>query len=182
MPINRHPAWTWPEFGRPGKGILMNRSRWSLAAVIGAGGLAAAIMATTPALGVNSSTASGSTVKIVSATQPATVVVANSIQTIVTLTVPAGHWLISSKLCADSVPATAATNTMIGCAITKGGNPPLLDNTIVNIPKTAANTSAGVVDLSAVIKLLSPATIVVKCADFNTQVQTHNAVLTAIGG
>lgn len=161
----------------------MKHSKWSLAAaVIGAGGLAAAITATTPALGVNRNTASGSTVKIVSATHPATIVVANSIKTIVSLTVPAGHWLISGKLWADSVPATSTPNTMIGCAITKGGSPPLLDNTIVNIPKTAASTSAGVVDLSAVIRLLSPATIVLKCADFNTQVQTHNAVLTAIGG
>jgi hypothetical protein len=71
---------------------------------------------------------------------------------------------------------------MIGCAITKGGNPPLLDNTIVNVPKTAFNTSAAVVDLSAVIRLRSPATIVLKCADFDSQVQTHNVVLTAIGG
>jgi hypothetical protein len=161
----------------------MKRSKWSLAAaVVAAAGLAAAIMATTPALGANSSTASGSTVKIVSATHSATVPVINSIQTIVTLKVPAGHWLVSGKLWADSVPATATTNTMIGCAITKGGSAPLLDNTIVNIPKTAAGTSAGVVDLSAVIRLLSPATIVLKCADFDTQVQAHNAVLTAIGG
>jgi len=161
----------------------MKRSRWSLAAAaIGAGGLAAAIMASTPALGVNSSTATGSTVKILSATHPGTVVVSKTIKTILRLKVPAGHWLLSGKLWADSVPATSTTNTMIGCAITKGGVPPLLDNTIVNIPKTAAGTSAAVVGLSAVVRLRAPATIVLKCADFDTQVQTHNAVLTAIGG
>ncbi len=161
----------------------MKNSRWSLAAaVIGAAGLATAITATTPALGANTSTASGSTVKILSAAHPATVVVANSVKTIVRLKLPAGHWWISGKLWADSVPAISTTNTMIGCAITKGGSPPLLDNTIINIPKTAADTSAAVADLSAVIRLRSTATIVLKCADFDTQVQTHNAVLTAIGG
>ncbi len=169
--------------GRPGEGSPMKDSRWTLAAaVIGAGSVAAAIMATTPALGVSASTASGSTARILSATRPATVVVAKTVKTIVKLRVPAGHWWISGKLWADSVPATSTTNTMIGCAITKGGNPPLLDNTIVNVPKTAFNTSAAVVDLSAVIRLRSPATIVLKCADFDSQVQTHNVVLTAIGG
>jgi hypothetical protein len=161
----------------------MKRSRWSLAAAaIAAGGSVVAIMATTPALGESASTASGSTVKILSAIHPGTVVIADNIKTVVSLKVPAGRWWISGKLWADSVPATATTTTMIGCAITKGGIPPLLDNTIVNIPKTAADTSAAVVDLSAVIRLRSPATIVLKCADFDTKVQTHNAVLTAIGG
>jgi len=41
---------------------------------------------------------------------------------------------------------------MIGCAITNGGSRPLLDSTIIDIPETAAGTSAAVVDLSPVIR------------------------------
>src|SRR5260370_24151104 len=120
----------------------MKNSRWSRAtAVTGAAGLPTAIPAPTPALGANTSTASGSTVKILSTAHPATVVVANSGKTLVRLKLPAGHWWISGKLPADSVPAISTTHTIIGCAITTGSSPPLLDNTLINIPKTAAHTS-----------------------------------------
>jgi hypothetical protein len=160
----------------------MKCNAWNLPAIVlGAGGLIAAIAATTPALGASGNTASGSTVKILSATHAGNAVIAKTIKTIVTLKVPAGHWWIAGKLWADSVPATTTPNTEAGCSITKSGRPQLLDNTIFNLGKTAGNTSAGVIDLSAVITLRSTTTIVLKCADFDTQITTHDAVLTAIG-
>jgi hypothetical protein len=161
----------------------MNVSKWSFAlAAIGLAGLVTALTAVSPALGVSGTASSGSAVRIVSARTTAPVVISNSIRTVVTLKVPAGHWLVTGKLWADSVPSTATPTATLGCSLTKGGKPPLLDNSIFNVPKAPGDTAAGVIYLNTVISPKATISIVIKCADFNSQIETHNAVLTAIGG
>jgi len=162
---------------------LMKVSKWNVAlAAIGLGGMLTAITAVSPALGVSGVTTSGSAVRILSARHPLPVVISKSVKTVVKLKVPAGHWLVTGKLWADSVPSTSTVTTTVGCALTKGGNPPLLDNSIFNVPKAAGDTAAGVIYLNTVIRPKSTITIVMGCADFNSEIQTHNAVLTAVGG
>ncbi len=46
----------------------------------------------------------------------------------------------------------------------------------------AGGSSAGVEDLSAVIKTSTTVTVTLRCDDFGSMAQSHNAVLTAIGG
>lgn len=155
----------------------MKRYLWTAAAaIIGAGGLFAAITAT-PALGAGANSPSP---RILSAAK-GTVPVQNTIKQVLALKVPAGHWLIGAKLWAASASPASIANTELGCSLNKGTK--VLDNSILNIPKVAAeNSSAGVLALSAVIRLRAPATIAIKCADFDTQVNANNIVLTAAGG
>jgi hypothetical protein len=161
----------------------MNISKWSFAlAAIGLGGMFTAITGVSPALGVSGTAASGTAVRIVSARQTAPVVISDSVQRVLTLKVPAGHWLVTGKLWADSVPSTATPTTTLGCSLFKSGSPSLLDNSLFNVPKAPGDTAAGVIYLNTVIRPTTTITIVMTCADFNSQIQTHNAVLTAIGG
>src|SRR5262249_10417612 len=135
------------------RSTLMKVSKRSIAlAAIGLGGMFTAITAVSPALGVSGTATSGSAVRILSAKHTLPVVISKSIKTVVKLKVPAGHWLITGKLWADSVPSTSTVTTTVGCALTKGSNPPLLDNSIFNVPKTAGNTAAGVIYLNTVIR------------------------------
>jgi hypothetical protein len=163
----------------------MTRSNWKLpTAVMVAGGLIAAVMATNPAFGVNRSPAAGSAVRILSATNIGPTTIANTVQTIVTLKVPAGHWLVSGKLWAASGSMSLSQDTKIGCAIAKAAKPSArLDNSIIDLPKVSGTgSSAGVIDLTVVLTLRSPAKLILGCADFDTVVTANNAVLAAIGG
>src|SRR5262245_41296581 len=124
----------------------MKNYLWTAAAtVVGVGGLFAAVTAT-PALGAAPSATS---VKILSA-KKGIVPVKNTIAKVITLQVPAGHWLVGAKLWASSASPTTIFKTELGCAITKGST--TLDNSILNIPKSGAGAdygSAGVIALSA---------------------------------
>jgi len=161
----------------------MKVGKWSLAlAAIGLAGTLTAGTVVSPAFGASGTATSGSAVRILSAHQTAPVEISNSIQPVVQLKVPAGHWLVTGKLWADSVPSTATVGTAVGCSLLRAGKPAFLDNSIFNVPKSAGDTAAGVIYLNAVIRPTTTITIVLRCADFDSQIETHNAVLTAIGG
>ena len=161
----------------------MNVSKWGFAlAAIGVGGMFTAITAVSPALGASGTATSGTAVRIISARQTAPVVISNSVQKVVTLKVPAGNWLVTGKLWADSVPSTATPTTTVGCSLFKSGSPSILDNSFFNVPKAVADTAAGVSYLNTVVRPKTTITISMLCADFDSQIQTHNAVLTAVGG
>jgi hypothetical protein len=153
------------------------RNRVALA--VGAAGVLAAIttMAVTPAFGVS---ASGSA-PIVSAKKPGPIALNNSNQTLVSIKLPAGKWLITGKMWADSVASQPTINTVVGCSIFKGST--YLDNSAFNTPKVngANGSSAGVNVVTAVISLTSTATISFKCSDFNSHATAHSVVLSAIG-
>jgi len=155
----------------------MKRHLWTTAAIlVGVGGLFAAVTAT-PALGAG---AAGTSLRILSASK-GTVPVDDTIKNVLSLRVPAGHWLIGAKLWVSSGSPASIVNTALGCALTKGAT--TLDNSILNIPKVAPdNSSGGVLALSAVIRLTAPATITIRCADFDTEVNANNIKLTAAGG
>jgi hypothetical protein len=155
----------------------MKRHLWTTAAMLtGIGGLFAAV-STTPALGAG---ASGTPLRILSASK-GTVAVNDTIAQVLSLRVPAGHWLIGGKLWVSSGSPVSIGNTELGCGLNKGST--VLDNSILNVPKVAGdNSSAGVLVLSAVIKVSGPATITIKCADFDTEVNANNIKLTATGG
>jgi hypothetical protein len=161
----------------------MKSSGWSrIGAAVGVAGVIVAIMATTPAFGVGSSTAA-TTPKIFSAGRPGTFKLQNANITVVTLKVPAGKWLLGGKLWADSQPTKPSANTVVGCSMFAGSK--ILDASAFNTPKVggADGTSAGVEDLSAVITTRARSTtITLRCDDFGSMAQSHNAVLTAIGG
>jgi len=150
-----------------------------LALTVGAAGVLAAIIAVaaTPALGVNAS----SPAPIVSARKNGPIALDNTNKALVSIKVPAGKWLITGKMWADSVPNQPTIGTVVGCSIFKGSA--FLDNSAFNTPKVggANGTSAGVNVVTAVIKLLSPATISFKCSDFGSHANAHTVVLTAIG-
>jgi hypothetical protein len=162
---------------------IMKVGKWRFAlAAIGLGGMCTAITAVTPALGVTGTAASGTAVRIVSAHQTAPVVISDSVQTVVRLKVPAGHWLVTGKLYADSVPSTTTPTATLGCTLHKGSTAPVLDSSFFNVPKAPGNTAAGVIYLNTVIRPTTTITIILQCADFNSQVETHWAALTAIAG
>jgi len=161
----------------------MNVRKWGLAlAAIGLGGMFTAISAVSPALGASGTATSGTAVRIISARHTAPVVIFNSVQKVLTLKVPAGHWQVTGKLWADSVPSTATPTTTVGCSLFKSGSPSKLDNSLFNVPKAVGDTAAGVIYLNAIVRPKTTITISMLCADFDSQIQTHNAVLTAIGG
>jgi hypothetical protein len=160
----------------------MKRSWWNpIAAAVGIGGVLLAITATTPAFGTSASPAATAP-KIFSAARVGTFMLHNANVTIVSLKVPAGKWLLNGKLWADSQPSKPSTNTVVGCSMFKGGT--FLDASAFNTPKVggAGGTSGGVEDLSAVIKTGTTVKITLRCDDFGSMAQSHNAVLTAIGG
>lgn len=153
------------------------RNRVALA--VGAAGVLAAIttMAVTPAFGVG---ASGSA-PIVSARKNGPIALNNTNQTLVSFKLPAGKWLITGKMWADSVASQPTIGTVVGCSIFKGST--FLDSSAFNTPKVggAGGTSAGVNVVSAVVSLTSTATISFRCSDFNSHANAHSVVLTAIG-
>jgi len=160
----------------------MNLGKWSFAlAAIGLAGMLTAT-AVSPALGASGTATSGSAVRILSARQTAPVAIVNSVQTVVRLKVPAGHWLVTGKLYADSVPSTNTPTATLGCTLHKGSTQPVLDSSFFNVAKAPGNTAAGVIYLNTVIRPTTTITIVMQCADFDSQVETHWAALTAIGG
>jgi hypothetical protein len=159
----------------------MNASaRNKIALAVGAAGILAAVVTatTTPALGITTATTFA---PIVSAKKNGPIALNNSNQTLVTMTVPAGKWLVTGKMWADSVASTPTTNTVVGCSIFKGSA--FLDNSAFNTPKVggAGGTSAGVNVVTAVITLSAKATISFRCDDFGSQAFAHSVVLTAIG-
>jgi hypothetical protein len=161
----------------------MNVSKWTLAlAAIGLAGMVTAVTAVSPALGSSGTPISGSAVRILSARTTRPFVIGNTVQTVVQFKVPAGHWLITGKLYADSVPSTPTPTATLGCTLRKGPTQPVLDGSFFNVPKATGNTAAGVIYLNTVIRPTTTITIILQCADFNSQIVTHNAVLTAIGG
>src|SRR5262249_56278241 len=98
----------------------MNVRKWGSAlAAIGVGGMFTAISAVSPALGASGAATSGTAVRIISARHTAPVVIFNSVQKVLTLKVPAGHWQVTGKLWADSVPSTATPTTTVGCSLFK---------------------------------------------------------------
>jgi hypothetical protein len=160
------------------------KSSWRnrIAAAVGIGGVLFAIMAATPAFGTSASPAAATPPKIFSATRMATFTLHNVNATIVSLKVPAGKWLLNGKLWADSQSSKPTTNTVVGCSIFKGST--FLDASAFNTPKVglAGGTSAGVEELSAVITTHATVTVSLRCNDFGSMAQSHDAVLTAIGG
>jgi hypothetical protein len=159
----------------------MNVSKWSLVlAAIGLGGMVTAITAVSPALGSSGTPTSGSAVRILSASHTAPLAIVNNVQIVVRLKVPAGHWMVIGKLYADSVPSTPTPTATLGCTLRKGGT--ILDGSFFNVPKATGNTAAAVIYLNTVIRPRTTTTIILHCADFNSQIVTHSAVLTAIGG
>ena len=163
----------------------MMRLWWNrISLAVGVGGLAAALLATTPALGAAGRTPvapAATGVKIMSATSSATIVLKHPPHTslIVKLALPAGKWALSGKLWGDSVPATVNDNTVVRCALQHGSK--FLDISVFNVPRLNG-TSAGTLYLGAVISLSSRSTVVMNCDDIGSNAQVHNAELTAIGG
>jgi hypothetical protein len=149
------------------------------ALVVGVAGLVAAAAATvvTPAFG----STSASPAPIHSARNNGPVNLRNGDTTLVTLRLPAGRWLVTAKLWADSAPSQPSTNTVVGCHIAQGSN--AVDSSAFNIPKVggANGSSAGMDVDTAVITVRSGATISFQCNDFGSQAVAHEAVLTAIG-
>jgi hypothetical protein len=152
------------------------RNRFAL--TVGAIGVLAAIMTTAmaPALSINATSAA----PIVSAKKVGPIALTGSDATLVTIKVPAGKWLITGTMWADSV-ASQPTNTVVGCSIWKGST--ALDNSAFNTPKIggAGGTAAGVNAVSAVVTLRARATIAFKCSDFGSHANAHSVVLSAIG-
>jgi hypothetical protein len=150
-----------------------------LALAFGTVGILAAVIAgtTTPAFGVNAS----GPAPIVSATKAGPIALNNTNMTLVSVKLPAGKWLITGKMWADSVPAQSNTTIVVGCSIFKGSK--FLDNSAFNVPKIggAGGTSAGVNVVTTVITLASKATVSFHCSDFGSHANAHLVQLTAIG-
>ena len=125
---------------------------------------------------------SASSPPIVSAGHVGPIALNNTNKTLAVINLSAGKWLVTGKMWADSVASQPTINTVVGCSMFKGST--LLDASAFNTPKVggAGGTSAGVEDLSAVIKTTTPVKVTLRCDDFGSMAQSHNAVLTAIGG
>jgi hypothetical protein len=160
------------------------KSSWvkGIAAAVAGGGVLLGVMAATPAFGTSASPAAATPPKIFSASRPGTFKLHNANNTIVSLKVPAAKWLLNGKLWADSQPAKPTPNTVVGCSMFKGST--ILDASAFQSPKLngPGGSSAGVEELSAVIKTSRTVTVTLRCNDFGSMAQSHNAVLTAIGG
>jgi hypothetical protein len=150
-----------------------------LVVALGAAGIFAAVTATTltPAIGVGPATPA----PIHSVRNNGPVNLKNGDTTLVNLTLPAGQWLISGKVWADSQANQSNTNTVVGCHLGKGGGS--LDSSAFNTPKVggAGGSSAGVIALQAVVRLKSTATISLLCNDFGSNAIAHSVVLSAVG-
>jgi hypothetical protein len=149
-----------------------------MALAVGATGVLAALItaATTPAFGINAS----SPAPIVSARKSGPIALNNTNMTLVSIKLPAGKWLITGKMWADSVPAQPTSTTVVGCSVFQGSK--FLDASAFNVDKIGGSggTSAGVNVVTAVITLRSRATISFHCNDFGSHANAHEVVLTAI--
>ncbi len=162
----------------------MRKNSWNRAAIAaGTCGAAALVislsLAAVPALGAsNSATSSGIQIKSAQVAGPVKLSSVN--KKLVSLSLPAGRWLISGKMWADSTTSTT-TNIVVGCSLFNGSK--YLDNSAFNAPKVggAGGSSAGVNVLSAVVTLKHKSSISFRCADFGSGAQAHSVVLTAIG-
>jgi hypothetical protein len=155
----------------------MTAKGWNRIALgFGALSVLAAIMttATSPALGISPSVSA----PVLSARNNGPVTLNSTDQKLVSLKVPAGHWLISGTMWADSQPAQSTTNTVVGCSIWNGSK--FLDNSAFNTPKVSGS-SAGVNVLSAAVRLSTRSTITFKCSDFGSDAVAHSVVLSAVG-
>src|SRR5262249_710876 len=131
----------------------------------------------TPAFGVNAT----SPAPIVSARKNGPVALNNTNMTLVSIKLPAGKWLITGKMWANSVPSQPPTHPPVRRPILHCT--PFLANSALNTPKpgVSGGTSAGVNVVTAVVRLRSTATISFKCSDFGSHANAHTVVLTAIG-
>ena len=150
-----------------------------IALAVGAAGALAAIVTatTTPAFGVDA----GGSPPIVSASRVGPVALNNTNLKLVSITLPAGKWLITGKMWADSVAAQSTPQTVVGCSIFEGSK--FLDASAFNTPKVSGpgGTSAGANVVTAVISPKSKTTISFHCDDFGSHANAHNVMLTAIG-
>lgn len=156
--------------------MYASRKNW-LGVTLGAAGAAAAVaaMTLTPALGA-SNTATSAPVHSVRNDGP--VNLTNGDTTLVTLTLPAGHWLLIGKLWANAVDGAPTQFVDVGCHLQKGGS--ILDSVAFFIPKIVG-TAAGNDTMNATISLSSQASISLQCNDFGSQAVAHQIVLSAVG-
>jgi hypothetical protein len=163
----------------------MRKNSWNRS-VIAAGACGTAIaaiisssLAATPALGASNS-ATSTAIQIKSAAAAGPVKLANANKKLVSLSLGAGHWLLTGKMWADSTPSTT-TGTVVGCSLFNGTK--FLDNSAFNTPKVggASGSAAGVNVVTAVLTLKHNSSISFRCDDFGSGAQAHSVVLTAIG-
>jgi hypothetical protein len=153
--------------------VFTNR-KWLGAAVGAAAGMAATLLAVvTPASG-----AVTSHTRIHVARGKAEVGLGNGDKTLVRLTLPAGHWLITAKMWADSANTDPPGHTVVGCHLAKGGA--VLDSSAFNLPGGGGSVGGVNFDIAAVT-LHSRATISFQCNDFGSIAVAHGAVLSAVG-
>jgi hypothetical protein len=95
------------------------------------------------------------------------------------LKVPAGAWLISAKLWGDTAPGAGDVSTQVECALLRGTS--FLDISGFTHDNTVGNTTAGTVDLTAVLHATASVRVSVGCLDFSTPAQVHDAELSATG-
>lgn len=159
--------------------MYISRRNW-LGPTVGAAGAAAGVMAIalTPALGASNATTSA---PIHSVRNNGPVNLTNGDTTLVTLTLPAGRWLLVGKLWAGAVDSSQTASVVVGCHLQKGGSS--LDSVAFNVPKVGGpgGTAAGVDTLSATIRPNSTASISLQCNDFGSQAVAHQVVLSAVG-
>jgi hypothetical protein len=153
--------------------------RNKLAVAAGATGALAAIVTTavTPAFG--STAASPAPIRLTRNTGPAAL--QNGDTTLAQFQLPAGTWLITAKMWANSVPSQPTTSTVVGCHIGKGST--ALDSSAFNVPKVggAGGDGAGVNVDDAIVTLRSTTTIKFQCNDFGSQAVAHDITLSAVG-
>jgi hypothetical protein len=153
-----------------------SRRNW-LGVTLGAAGAAAAVtaMTLTPALGASNAVTHA---PIHSVRNNGPVNLRNGDTTLVTLTLPAGRWLLVGKLWANAADNAPTSFVDVGCHLQKGGG--VLDSVAFFVPKTVG-TAAGNDTLNATIRLRSQASISLQCNDFGSQAVAHQVVLSAVG-
>lgn len=153
-----------------------SRKNW-LGMTVGAAGAAAAVLAMTltPALGASNAAAPA---PIHSARNNGPVNLRNGDTTLVTLTLPAGRWLLVGKLWANAADNAPTPDVDVGCHLQKGNS--VLDSVAFFIPKTGG-TAAGNDTMNATIRLRFQASISLQCNDFGSQAVAHQVVLSAVG-
>lgn len=158
---------------------MVTSMRNKLAVAVGATGALAAIVTTavTPAFG--STVASPAPIRLSRNTGPVTL--QNGDTTLVQFQLPAGTWLITGKMWANSVPGSPTTSIVVGCHIGKGATS--LDASAFNVPKVggAGGDGAGLNVDNAIITLHSTTTITFQCNDFGSQAVAHDITLSAVG-
>ena len=158
---------------------MVTSMRNKLAVAAGATGALAAIVTTavTPAFG--STVASPAPIRLIRNTGPVTL--QNGDTTLVQFQLPAGTWLITAKMWANSVPGSPTTSTVVGCHIGEGSTP--LDSSVFNVPKVggAGGDGAGVNVDNAIVTLTSTTAFTFQCNDFGSQAVAHDITLSAVG-